>query len=66
MPFGEVHPVDSVHPVAQLIDRWTPGVTPVGVGPALDIPLPVGMAGGLWQGPPEGQVKPVSAMYRVQ
>ena len=28
--------------------------------------LPVGMAGDLWQGPPEGQMKPVSGVERVQ
>ena len=30
------------------------------------IALPAGMAGGLWQGPPEGQMKPVSGVDRVQ
>ena len=59
--------LSTVHPVAQLIERWTPGLkTPVRVAPALDTALPVGMAGGLWQGPPEGQVKPVSGVDRVQ
>ena len=55
------------HPVAPLVERWTPGLkTPVPAAPALDTALPVGMAGGLWQGPPEGQMKSVSGLDRVQ
>ena len=53
--------------MAQLIERWTAGEkTPVRIAPTLNIALPVGMAGCLWQGPPEGQVKPVSGVDRVQ
>ena len=56
-----------VQPVVHLIGRGTPGrETPARVALALDMALPVGMAGGLWQGPPEGQLRPVSGVDRVQ
>ena len=51
--------------MAQLVERLTPGQkTPVRVAPALE--WQAGMAGGLWQGPPEGQMKPASGVDRVQ
>ena len=34
--------------------------------PGARIALPAGMAGGLWQGPPEDQMKPVSGADRVR
>ena len=52
--------------MAQLIERWTQSLkTPVRVAPALDVALPVGIVGGLWLRPPEGQVKPVVWVDRV-
>ena len=57
----------AFHPMAQLIERWTPGLKPRFELFRRSIQHSRwGWPCGLWQGPPEGQVKPVGGVGRVQ
>ena len=57
----------NVHLKVQLVELWTPGEkTPAESLCCSTSALPEGMAGDLWPGSPEGQVRPVSGLKCVQ